>query len=120
MSVRRQNSNKMTTIAAKAFAIGEVVDTRGGNDKVETRFGARTDVSQRIENFTLTASVTDSTIRDVEAAPWLKDAIITAETTEGGLLHAFVLLNLNGMMSRHQRMEPLVLRLRLTLAVPIE
>ena len=37
------------------------------------------DVKRQIEDFNVVASLTDNTLRDYEAAPWLKDALVTAD-----------------------------------------
>ena len=41
--------------------------------------GGRIDIKRQIEDFNIVASLTDNTLRDYEAAPWLKDALVTAD-----------------------------------------
>ena len=41
--------------------------------------GGRIDVRRQIEDFNIIASLTDNTVRDYDAAPWLKDALLTAD-----------------------------------------
>ena len=46
--------------------------------------GGRTDLRKEINDIKFTASITDASARDYEAAPWLKDSIITAEKRLNG------------------------------------
>ena len=43
----------------------------------------RADATKEFDDFTLTASLTDATAKDLDAAPWMKDALITARTKKG-------------------------------------
>ena len=43
----------------------------------------RADATKEFDDFTLTASLTDATAKDFDAAPWMKDALITARTKKG-------------------------------------
>ena len=44
----------------------------------------RVDATKDLDDFTLTASLTDKTVQDVDNAPWLKDALVTATTKKDG------------------------------------
>ncbi|KAL3155581.1 hypothetical protein ABBQ38_010838 [Trebouxia sp. C0009 RCD-2024] len=50
-----------------------------GQDGGSIAVGGRTDLRKEINDIKFTASITDASARDYEAAPWLKDSIITAE-----------------------------------------
>ena len=50
-----------------------------GRDRPFTNVGGRADLRKEINEIKFTASITDASARDYEAAPWLKDSIITAE-----------------------------------------
>ncbi|DBA69267.1 hypothetical protein WJX79_004479 [Trebouxia sp. C0005] len=50
-----------------------------GKDKVFSNLGGRVDLRKEINEIKFTASITDASARDYEAAPWLKDSIVTAE-----------------------------------------
>ena len=50
-----------------------------GKDNPFSNVGGRVDLRKEINEIKFTASITDATARDYEAAPWLKDSIITAE-----------------------------------------
>jgi hypothetical protein len=50
-----------------------------------THHSGRADATKEFDDFTLTASLTDSTVKDYEAAPWMKDALVTARTKKGEL-----------------------------------
>lgn len=42
------------------------------------------DATKELDDFTLTASLTDATVSDFDNAPWLKDALVTARTKKDG------------------------------------
>lgn len=48
--------------------------------------GGRVDIVKEINEITFTASLTDSTIRGYESAPYLPDAIVTADKRINGEL----------------------------------
>lgn len=50
-----------------------------GKDNPFSNVGGRVDLRKEINEIKFTASLTDASARDYEAAPWLKDSIITAE-----------------------------------------
>lgn len=50
-----------------------------GKDRAFSSVGGRVDLRKKINEIKFTASITDASARDYEAAPWLKDSIITAE-----------------------------------------
>lgn len=60
----------------------------GFNDIAQDRgsvgVGGRVDLRKEINDIKFTASITDASARDYEAAPWLKDSIITAEKRLNG------------------------------------
>ena len=55
------------------------VNDIGGSDQPYSNLGGRVDLRKEINEIKFTASITDASARDYEAAPWLKDSIITAE-----------------------------------------
>lgn len=55
-----------------------------GQDRGSVGVGGRVDLRKQINEIKFTASITDATARDYEAAPWLKDSIITAEKRLNG------------------------------------
>jgi hypothetical protein len=72
-----------TTFKAKGFYQQDLNDdaTKGGGalGKAGTHF----DVRHTINNYAITASFTDSTIKDLDNGPWLRDAVFTLESKEG-------------------------------------
>jgi len=64
----------MATVVTKGLAL---LNTDGG---AKTSARGRADATKEFDDFTLTASLTDSTVKDFDAAPWMKDALITART----------------------------------------
>lgn len=73
----------LTTVKAKGFYLHDLGDRKAGSGETA---GAHFDVCHTINNYTITASFTDSTIKDADNAPWLKDAVFTVETKEGWFL----------------------------------
>jgi hypothetical protein len=67
----------MADVGAKAFVT--LNDITSGNASLDTKYGGRVDIKREINDINFTLSVTDASIKDYEAAPWIKDAIITAE-----------------------------------------
>lgn len=57
-----------------------VFDTDGNKGSVR----GRVDATKELDDFTLTASLTDKTVQDFDNAPWLADALITATTKKDG------------------------------------
>ena len=55
-----------------------------GDDRAFSTVGGRVDLRKEINEIKFTASITDASARDYEAAPWLKDSIITAEKRLNG------------------------------------
>ena len=55
-----------------------------GQDRGSVGVGGRVDLRKEINDIKFTASITDASARDYEAAPWLKDSIITAEKRLNG------------------------------------
>lgn len=53
--------------------------------------GGRVDVKREIEDFNIVASLTDNTLRDYEAAPWLKEALVTADKKISSAPHIYPL-----------------------------
>lgn len=49
------------------------------SQRVSCLAGGRIDVRRQIEDFNVIASLTDNTVRNYDAAPWLKDALLTAD-----------------------------------------
>lgn len=64
-------------ISAKAFVALDEVGSKGNT--AGSKVGGRVDIRKDIEDIRLVASLTDSTIRGYESAPYLPDAIITAD-----------------------------------------
>ncbi len=60
-----------------------------GKDKVFTNLGGRVDLRKEINEIKFTASITDASARDYEAAPWLKDSIVTAEKRLNGEFYRY-------------------------------
>lgn len=59
----------------------------GASANAATNIGGRVDVKREIEEFNVVASLTDNTLRDYEAAPWLKEALVTADKKISSNLH---------------------------------
>lgn len=70
----------VTTVKAKAYFLGDLNEGKKGSGE---NAGTHFDVLHTINNYTITASFTDSTLKDADNAPWLKDAVFTVETKEG-------------------------------------
>ncbi|KAK9799816.1 hypothetical protein WJX73_003553 [Symbiochloris irregularis] len=67
---------------------GGIDSKRGGaKGNASTNIGGRLDVRRQIEDFNVVASLTDNTVRDYDAAPWLKDALLTADKKISSHLH---------------------------------
>ena len=49
-----------------------------------SKVGGRVDVTKDLNEIRFTASVTDASGRDYEAAPWIRDFIVTAEKRLNG------------------------------------
>lgn len=62
----------MTTVIGKALGLLPADDVKAGS-----KLRGRVDVRHTLEDYVIQASVTDATVQDTEAAPWLKEAIVT-------------------------------------------
>ena len=60
------------------------VNDIGGKGQPFSNVGGRVDLRKEINDIKFTASITDASARDYEAAPWLKDSIVTAEKRLNG------------------------------------
>lgn len=67
----------MATVSAKAFVALDELGSKG--DTAGSKVGGRADIRKEINEINFVASLTDSTIRGYDAAPYLPDAIITAD-----------------------------------------
>lgn len=67
----------MSSVTGRAFVtLADVTKV----DDLAPKVGGRVDYRQTIKDFDLTVSGTDATARDADAVPWLKDAVVTADT----------------------------------------
>ncbi|CAK0787514.1 hypothetical protein CVIRNUC_010734 [Coccomyxa viridis] len=66
-------------ISAKGFFVGQDLARHQNRAAGASKVGGRVDVTKDINEIRLTGSVTDATARDYEAAPWVRDFIVTAE-----------------------------------------
>ena len=64
----------LNTAALERCAVEQAAPT-----EVLLGVGGRVDVKRQIEEFNVVASFTDTTLRDYDAAPWLKEALVTAD-----------------------------------------
>ena len=80
-----KSNNASTNIGTRAIAVRALCLQLGSTDLPLTDrisrapTGGRVDVRKQVEDFNLVASLTDNTLRDYEAAPWLKEALVTAD-----------------------------------------
>jgi len=74
----------MSAVTGRAFVTISDVKTdklqAGNTDTVNAKVGGRVDWRHSVRDFDITVSGTDASARDYESVPWIKDAVITADT----------------------------------------
>eukprot|EP00884_Botryococcus_braunii_P002942 jgi/Botrbrau1/12649/Bobra.67_1s0015.1 len=73
----------VTTVRGKGFYQQDLVEDGTKSGGTLQRSGVHLDVCHKINNFTITASLTDSTFKDLEDFPTLRDGLLTFEMQEG-------------------------------------
>ena len=80
----------MSAVTGRAFVTISDVKTdklqAGNTDTVNAKVGGRVDWRHSVRDVDITVSGTDASARDYESVPWIKDAVITADTRFRGAL----------------------------------
>ena len=66
------------------FSLFPTFHENNKNKSILPSFSGRVDATKELDDFSLTASLTDATAKDLDNAPHLRDALITARTKKDG------------------------------------
>jgi hypothetical protein len=77
----------MASIGARGFVTVSDIAEKDGS--IASTVGGRVDVRKTFEDINFVLSLTDATAKDVENAPWLQDALLTADKKISGEILSF-------------------------------